>query len=376
MDDLAASGYERQPLVVGRGAAALLTAGFLDQVGLEPVLAGGPDAVPEPGAVVIWQPGLVLLERLGLRRPVETVGTPLSELECLEPGGSWSGDTSGRSPLVAVRREYLQAVVSRHLADRFRTTDRHVVSIEDTEGGVMVTFGGGIQESFDAVATTRRAVLPEECESGSSSLHWWSFEWPRTVSAPDRATEAWSAESTAIATPIGDSVRVDLLATGGAATECPLSLDALTAQFGDRSDSLADALAALEERDIQYSQTAADVPGPLCVDGTASVGPAAHASVPGDCLEPTLAIEDGWVLADALAYGPESATDALAAYAHRRRRRLVDVSSALREDALVDRVSPDLPWPLRQLCARRTLAFGHLFDSPGEELIRDVPDRL
>lgn len=367
------SGRDRQTLVVGDGPAALATAGFLDQAGLDPVLARGPDT-PDPGAVILWEPALVLLERLGLRRPAANLGTRLTTLECVEPAHSWHERVPGREPPVAVRHDHLEAVVRRHLSGRFRSADRAVASVRPNGTGVVAAFEDGVEESFDAVATTQRSVVPANAAE-SQSVAWWSFDWPASVPAPEVATESWGSDGAAFTAPLAESVRADIVATGGAAAARPLSLDALREQFGGLSAPLGDALAALEETALQYRRAECGVPGALCVDGVAAVGPAAHASVPGGGLGPSLAVEDGWVLADALAYGPGSVADALAAYAERRRRRLVDISSALRDDTLLERVSRNLQSPLDGVCARRTLAFGHLF-GVGEGLVRDVPHRL
>lgn len=369
------SGHDRQTLVVGSGPAALATAGFLDQAGLNPVLAPGTEG-PDPTAVVLWEPGLVLLERLGLRRPVETVGAALTDLACTAPVRTWTGSVTGRSPLVAVRRDHLAAVMYDHLADRFRTTDRPVESVRSTGAGVRVTFVDGVAEPFDVVATSRRPLAPgHDAAAPAAGIHWWTFEWPRAVQPPEVATEAWGRECAAFAVPVGGAVRVDCLATGGPAPVSPVALDALREQFGPLSEPLGAALAALDRSALQYGQLPRGIPGTLCADGVASVGRAAHARLPGGCLGPALSIEDGWVLADALAYGPAPLDEALASYADRRRRRLVDVSSALRQESLAARIPGDLPCPFRQLCARRTVAFGHLFDA-AEELVRDVSDRL
>ncbi len=370
------SGHDRQTLVVDGGPAALATAGFLDQAGLDPVLADVPGVSSDPAVVALWQPGLDLLERIGLRRPVETLGTALTDLRCAEPSCSWTGNASGRPSLVALRRESLEAVMRQHLTDRFRTADRPVASVEPTGRGVRATFEGGIEEQFDAVATSRPLLWPGDAAEPETSVHWWSFEWPASVPAPEVATEAWGPDCGAFQTPVGESVRVDLVATDGAATARPLSLGALRTQFGHLSTPLEETLATLDGSSLRYRRVADAVPGTLCVDGVASVGPAAHASVPGGCLGPALAVEDGWVLADALAYGPAALEDALAAYADRRRQRLTAISSALRDDALLARVSDDLSGPLARLCARRTVAFGHLFDETAEELVDDVPERL
>jgi hypothetical protein len=96
-----------------------------------------------------------------------------------------------------------------------------------------------------------------------------------------------------------------------------VSLDALRDQFGSLSEPLGEALAALDRSGLQYGQLPREIPGTLCADGVASVGRAAHARLPGGCLGPALSIEDGWVLADALAYGPAPVDEALAALASR-----------------------------------------------------------
>ncbi|PSQ30506.1 hypothetical protein BRD09_05190, partial [Halobacteriales archaeon SW_10_68_16] len=101
--------------------------------------------------------------------------------------------------------------------------------------------------------------------------------------------------------------------TRPASTRC--SLDALRDQFGSLSEPLGEALAALDRSGLQYGQLPREIPGTLCADGVASVGRAAHARLPGGCLGPALSIEDGWVLADALAYGPAPVDEALAALA-------------------------------------------------------------
>lgn len=369
------SGHDRQTLVVGGGPAALATAGFLDQAGLDPVLADVAGASATPTAATLWQPGLELLERLGLRRPVESAGTPLTDLECGEPSHSWAGEVSGRPPLVALRRELLAGLTRRHLADRFRRADRAVAAVDPAGPDVRVTFEGGIEERFDAVATARPSLL-DGGPTARPSLHWWSVEWPAGVPAPAVATEAWRPDSAAFVTPVGDAPRLDFVATDGPATADPLSVEALRAQFGDLPAPLDGALAELADSALQYTRTAETVPGPLCREGVVGVGPAAHASVPGGCLGTALAVEDGWVLADALAYGPDALEEALDSYADRRNRRLTALGAALRDEALSGRVATDLPDPLARLCARRTIAFGHLFDETAAELVRDVPDRL
>lgn len=369
------SGHDRQLLVVGRGPAALAAAGFLDQAGLDPVLAGGAESRPGPATATLWQPGLELLERLGLRRPTEETATPLSALRCLEPSRTWAGSGTACPPLVALRRTRLVTLMEHHLLDRLRTADRRCLSVRPTDAGVRATFEGGVTEPFDAVVTADPTLVPDRhVTDRSTPVHWWSFDWPETVRGPDGAAEAWGTTRAAFGTPVDGTVRVDLVATDHEPT--PLSPAQLSEAFGELAGTLSSAVAEVDESTLRYGRLAHAVPRTPGIDHVALVGPAAHATIPGDCLGPALAVEDGWVLADALAYGPEAVGDALGTYASRRHARMATIGSTLRDEALTARIPGELTGVLRDLCARRTLAFDHLFGAAGGELTRGIPERL
>jgi 2-polyprenyl-6-methoxyphenol hydroxylase-like FAD-dependent oxidoreductase len=108
-------------------------------------------------------------------------------------------------------------------------------------------------------------------------------------------------------------------------------------------------------------------------DGISLVGEAARASIPGDLLGPTLTIEDAWVLADSLAYGPRDIDAALTSYDTRRSRR---ISELLEHDSADDRLEMDIAPPLRQLAGFRRLAFNHVLDPQLLDVVRAVPDCL
>jgi 2-polyprenyl-6-methoxyphenol hydroxylase-like FAD-dependent oxidoreductase len=369
------SSHDRQALVVDSGPAALVTAGFLDQAGVDPVLASGPGGRSGPAVLTLWRPGLELLERLGMRRPVEAVGTELAGLGWCSPAGSWRADAAGGP--VAVRRSRFEELLDRHLGERVHTPGRPVVTVEPTGAGVRATFEGGVSEPFDAVVTADRRLVPGHRVAGTTDpVHWWSFDWPASVPGPDGATETWGESRAAFATPAGETTRVVLVATDGACTQRPLSIESLEEAFGHLGGSLSAAVAGVDESALRYGQSVYADPVALCVDNVALVGPAARAAVPGGCLGPALAIEDGWVLADALAYGPTPVGDALDAYATRRRRRLAAIAAATRDDALVERLPAGASGRLRDLCARRTLAFGRLFQGVPGRFSRGIPRRL
>jgi len=371
------SSRDRQVLVVGHSLAALATVGFLDQAGLDPVLADGPRGTPDGAVVPLWRPGLDLLKQVGLCRSVEAAGTSLNELRWVEPSQSWTKQMSSGVSLVAVRRDRLTSLFERRIGNRIHTIDKSVVSIQSTESGVRASFEHDVTEQFDAVVTTDATTLSQDDDSDQpTAIHWWSFDWPETVPAPNVAVEVWDRAAAAFIVPSNTSVRVSLVAGRETSTETPLALDDLGAQFGTHFTDLGDAISELDETTLEYRQLPTEVPATLCLDDVALVGPAVHTSIPGDSLGPTLSIEDGWVLADSLAYGPVSHSDALQEYANRRRRRLARLNSTIDGDAFTARIESDPSGVIRQLCSRRTLAFGHLFDSIDSGLAHDILDRL
>jgi len=364
---------DRQILVVGDGLAAAATAGFLEQAGLDPVLASATDERGRSNVVVCWLPALALLERLGLRRPVERGGTALTRLECPTTGQSWAADPDARPTLVAIREAALQELLVTHLLGRVRTAERPVTAVETNGGGVRATFEQGIEEPFDAVVTTDRSLLwPRETAARPTALHVWEFAWPAAVSAPDVPTEAWGETGAAFSVPVADGHRGRLVSTAGTEPVAAVSSAGLTDRFGHLFDTDDTPLDALDDGAFEYRRLPRAVPASLAHGRIAFVGPAARTAVPGSCLGPAVGVEDAWVIADALAYGPPAIDDALAAYERRRRRRTAD----LRTHADCERVSADLEPPLRQLCAARTLAFSHAIEGRQPELARAVPESL
>lgn len=370
-------GHDRQILVVGNGLAAAATAGFLEQAGLDPVLASAEGDHTRSTVVPLWEPGLALLERLGLRRPVERLGTHLDRLDCVTTGQSWTADGTDRPSLVAIRRDQLGRLLDRQLLDRIRTAERSVTDVEPTESGVRATFEQRIEEPFDTVVTTTRSLVPAaETVTQAATAHTWEFLWPSTVSAPDAPTESWAENYAAFTVPAGNGTHVRLVASGETEPIAAVSVSELEGRFGPLFDGLGDPFDGLAHHALRYRQTPRVVPTSVSVGGVALAGPAAHAPIPGGCLGPALGVEDAWVLADALAYGPPSTAEALTDYERRRRRRVSEVASIFRDGAFTDRAPVALSPLLREICAARTLAFGHLLDAESSALARDVPGCL
>ena len=367
-------GGERPVLVVGRGLTAAATAGFLDQAGLDPVVAPTAERGRAAGVTVLWRPGLVLLERIGLRRPIERIGTALDSHRCLTTDRSATAAGTDRPALVAVDRARLAELVEASVGDRIRSVDRPVRRVEPGESGVEVGFEGGLAESFDAVVTTSRSLLADcPAPTPDQGVHSWSFDWPAGQPTPPAPAEAWDDRRAALFVPTADRTHVRLVSTAGVDAASALSIDDLELRFGGLFEGIVSPFADLTQHHLRYARSAAVTPATVTADGVVVVGAAGRPTLPGDCLGAALGVEEAWVLADALAYGPAGVEAALEAYQRRRRRRQRAIAEAV---AAADARLLDLDPTLRRLRTRRRLAFGHAYDDSPSALAASIPDRL
>ena len=371
-DDGSDAARDRQVLIVGDGIGAAAAAGFLDRAGLDPVLASPARGRPLPPVVTLWQSGLTLLERLGLRRPVERYGTTMTRFACRTRGRCWPTGDTDNSALVTVARARLDAILERRLLDRIRTAERPVATLTPTERGVRAVFERGVDELFDAVLTTERRLFPGDEATDARAIHRWTGRWPAAAPAPDVPTEAWDDRRAAFTVPAPDATFVHLVT----ATETA-AVDAVgPADVGDHFGHLFDPpVTPFADRfpDFQYERLPCVSPASRCAGGVASLGPASRTSIPGDCLGAALAIEDGWVLADELASGAGGVTDRLERYDRRRRRRDAELIAARDADAVDSGLQSP---PIRRLRATRAAVLGPDPPSSVHALASEVPDRL
>ncbi|MFO7834596.1 MAG: hypothetical protein R6V31_11250 [Halohasta sp.] len=368
-------GGERPVLVVGRGLTAAATAGFLDQAGLDPVVAPTAERGRAAGVTVLWRPGLVLLERIGLRRPIERIGTALEAHRCLTTGRSSTAAGGERPALVAVDRARLAELIAASVYDRLRSVDRPVRRIEPGNSGVRVEFAGGLAESFDAVVTTAGSLLADHpAPTPDRVVHSWSFDWPAERPTPPAPAEAWDGRRGALFVPTANRTHVRLVSTTGVDAASALSIADLERRFGDLFEAVGPPFDALDQQQLRYARSAAVTPATVTGEGVVMIGAAGRPALPGDCLGAALGIEDAWVLADALAYGPAGVDAALDSYQRRRRRRqraIADTVAGVSGDPTID-----LDPTLRRLRTRRRLAFRHVYDGQPPALAESIPERL
>jgi len=386
-------GCQRSVLVVGDGLTAAATAGFLDGAGLDPVVAPPPSRRQSTGVALLWRPGLVLLERIGLRRPIERLGEVVTCRRCLTTDRSWTVEAAGlaeedgttrQSTLVAIDRSRLASLLESHVLSALRRTDRAVTAVDPTAGGLRASFAGGVTESFDAVVTTSRPLL-RSCEPTPAGVGWWQFRWPDGTQSPPAPAELWSDRRAALFAPGGDGdagVDVRLVSTAETDAASALSTAALDRQFGDLFDDQPTPFEALDPQRLQYRRLPRPVPTTLSDGGLVLVGVASRSTIPGDGLGAARGIEDAWIVADSLAYGPDEVAAAVDDAERRRRQRareyVAAVAAAAEADPPVDsgrQPTDGSPW-LRQLRARRRLAFGHTRDRRLPPVAESIPQQL
>lgn len=370
---------DHQVLVVGSGLTAATCAGFLDQAGLDPALATPAEeaSYPRDGPVMLWKPGLALLERLGLRRPVERHGVVLDRLERPAGGQTWARESSDPAALVALPSSSLDDILARQVRGRLRTTERSVCRVQSAQTGVSVTFEGGIEEAFDAVVSTTRAPVDDfPTPASSPTLHSWTVDRPGLDQPPAAPTESWARQVAAFVVPTPDGASATLVATPAATPSSPVDLPALESTFSSVVPWGDGAFEELSAGALQYRHVTQVAPAARRVGRVALAGPAVRPGLPGGLLEPALGVEDAWVLADALAYGPPVVDDALAAYETRRRRRERSIHDCVADVRPTATVSGTLSPLLRAVRGSRALAFEHITAGTLPAVARRVPGRL
>ena len=374
---------DRQILIAGDGVTATLTAGFVEQAGLDPLLASvGADPI-RTGIVVFWKPGLHLLERIGLRRPIERRGNTLTELIYHDATNSAENvtkvaETASADPsLIVIERSELENIFGWSIRERVDTTDRvvnTVTGINNTETGhtksrsesdptACANFDDDITERFDAIVAEHRDVLATKIDAERSygNVHTWSFNWPAGIPAPTHPVELWSKQTAAFIVPVGtEDVWVRLVARNDASAEATIAVSKLESRFGRLFDAIEDPFDELNQHDIQYGRVSDNHPVSIAMNGVALVGAGARSGVPGDRLCPTLGCEDAWVLADELAYGPEVVEKALSKYEQRRRQRMRQLVDSV--PVSPSRLPTDCSVFIQRLAGRRTIAFGNMLE--------------
>ncbi|SDF55538.1 2-polyprenyl-6-methoxyphenol hydroxylase [Halorubrum xinjiangense] len=344
---------EHEILIADTGLAALVTAGLLDRAGFDPLVAPSPSDRSPPRVTVVWEPGLRVLERLGLRRSVERRGTRVTELG--RPGSekSWEADASSEIALVAVGRDQLRALLDQAVRSRARETDRVVTALESAASGVRATFDHEETESFDVAVTADRSLSADHAPEPDGRVHTWKCHQLETTA---KATESWGASAAAFATPTGDSTSLRLVTTAETPARAAVSVDDIVDRFSHLGPPTADLGRALRDSGFEYRRVRLAAPASVATGRIGLVGPSARTALPGTHLGPSTDIETAWALATALA-NASGINEALSAYERRRRDLSGRFRTWLDDESMSD---PVLSPEFRLLFSARRLAFSHV----------------
>ena len=344
-------------LIADTGLSALVTAGLLSRAGFDPVVAPSPSDRSPPHVTVIWEPGLRVLDQLGLRRSVERHGTQVMELDRTGSEKSWEADVSTDISLVAIKRDQLRALLTQAVYPGVRETDRVVTALESAASGVRAIFDHEGSEAFDLAVTANRSLGAERTAESDGRIHTWECHHFEPTS---KATEAWGSSAAAFAIPSGDSTSLRLVTTAETPARAAVSADDITDRFSHLSPLTTDLGRALRDSGFEYRRARFAAPTSVAIGRVGLVGPAARTALPGTHLGPSTDIETAWALAASIADASGTITGALSSYEQRRRRLTVRFRTRLD-----DVHAPDLSLSpgLQLLFFARRLAFDHMTGS-------------
>lgn len=349
---------QREILIADTDLSALVTAGLLDRAGFDPLVASSPRDHSPPRVIVIWEPGLRVLEELGLRQSVEQRGKVVAELDRGGSKKSWEAKASTEIALVAIRREQLLALLEQAVCTRVRETDRVVTGLESAATRVQATFDRGPTESFDVAVTADRSLSADHTTESDGPVHTWECH---RFEQTQKATESWGASAAIFTTPTSDSTSVRIVSTAETPASVAVSADDIASRFSHLSPPMVDLRAILKDSGFEYRRVRVAAPLSVSHGRIGWIGPAARTAVPGTYLGPSTDIETAWALASAIDGASEAMTEALSVYEQRRRK----LSARFRtwfDDSHGSGLS--LSPELRLLFFARQLVFSHVTGSP------------
>jgi 2-polyprenyl-6-methoxyphenol hydroxylase-like FAD-dependent oxidoreductase len=325
---------DRQVLVVGGSVEGLATAAFLGRRGLSPVVVTTRDDHGANGTdsdAVLWSTAVSLFAELGL---AETLLTSTETIREWVLGRADDGRTErltrpngDRRPWVTVSRSRLRALFRSELTAASVRLSKTPTRLQPTDTGLLVEFEDGVSERFDVVvggdgarSWVRRSRFDTDPPAAWGTKEW-SIRVDRRLGLPGTVYELWTPDGTFACGPLGSTDHVRYLTTDAETTD--LDLDAVARQLSTTFDPDVLPSGGISPSDLTVvAGTAASGvrSEQWTADRSALLGSAARSLPPTAPLDPSLSIEDAYVLADELA-GSTDAITALDRYERRRRGR-------------------------------------------------------
>lgn len=350
---------EFQVLVVGGGLGGLSVAGFLADIGLEPVVAER-DAVVGGGGtpIELWPAAMSVLERLDVADAVRGCGTTVGTWSIRAGDGTVARRLSvdNASGFVVIRYGRLREIILEALSDDLTRMDTTVRGLTSDAHRVSVTFDTGVTEPFDAVigadgvgSTTRSRFGGADARTRDTTSYAFRFD-PAT--ALEGAVEQWFATGAVLRVlPVGEAVWGWLTVPSSASVDRSSRRGVVTAHLS-RTDWSAREWLSENRTPVRRDDLQVDA-NPLPSSRVALLGDAVHSPHRLTGFGPVLALADAAGLATALSDDQTAIRERLVTYADRRRTRLERLEDHTTDIRPLDAVEPYAAAEIADVAARR-----------------------
>lgn len=319
-------GADIQVLIAGGGVSGLSLAAFLEQAGVDPVVAERTEAsATPPGTVVLWPDAVALLEGLGVGAALRANAAEVRTWTRQSADGTTAEHrtASGEEAFLSIEYRDLLDVLRAVVPAGTLNTGLGLRSLEERHESVVAEFANGVREQFDVVigadgvrSRTRELVGGAEPTFYGTT----SAPLPLADGLPlDGSAEVWLPEGTVVrALPNGDGHAVWVTVETRVPGQSP-DPAALLSELSDAIDWVrVDATTSPASEELWWMDDLL-VPAETWADGrVAFVGDAAHGRHRLTGVGTTLAVEDAAVLASELVDGDGPPGARLATYAARR----------------------------------------------------------
>ena len=341
----------RNAIVIGAGIGGLTAAITLARRGVAVTVVEQATAIREAGAGLQISPnGLVVLRALGLERGLRdkhAVEARAVVLRAFDGKGDVARLDLGRQDkeqrYLFVHRADLIDLLAQAARRVNVTLDLGVEVAEVIPGALprLRTRDGQMRQAeliigADGIHSRARAALNGADAAQFTGQVAWRATIPNVVNHPDEAHVTMGPGRHLVSYPLRGGTRINLVAVeergawaeeGWNHADAPAHLRAAFAAFGGQAAAMLDAVKDCTLWGLHRHPVAAKWES----DGVALLGDAAHPTLPFLAQGANMALEDAWVLADALATQPINS--ALRTYAARRTPRVTKVIAAANRNA-------------------------------------------